>query len=871
MSTVIREAERFMVWLASQETTDDVKRLAIIVIEKLPDLIDLGAAGRRRSKVLAPYAIDRWEHVSSVLPIHNVVQLTDELSWTKLQQLEVGPFRGFVSRETIDLQKQITLVYGANGAGKSSLCEALEYALLGEVSEAGAKRIQGDAYFKNVWAGTFDSPTLVGLGSEGSTITVSPNEEAHRFCFVEKNRIEAFSRLATRTPVEKTKLIATLFGIDQFSDFVRGFSDELDPQLDLIGAKAQQLKEARESLRTAEELVASKAERETAYRNEEKSLANGFNPNPAITYDKLKVHIGSPEIPGRLDAIRKKLEEAPITTIGITRVALEEGFNELLRTDGALQNKKSDLLERSNQVSFQQLFNAIEALQSEMPDRCPACDTPLQGKHVVLHNPYEKAKAGLADLAELANLQEKIKTLEDELNTTSTQLHGFLKKMNTHLEKEDIQIPELGIIKQRWWDVLALNVAEQWDRILEVASAIEILDNEAANDVSERILLSNERDNLAGLDRLVVALEGRKLAWAEEIESAHVLIEKFEEENKQLFQEAEAECPSVVLQLQIKQAYDTFLPFLKSYLSVLPSTLLADLGETVKNLYNAFNREDRQDDRLAQLWLPTSAEEKIELAFYGTPAVRRDALQILSEGHIRCLGLALLVAKNIQQNCPVLIFDDAVNAIDDDHRDGIWRTLFEDDWLGDKQVILTCHGQEFIKAIQQGLGAERVRNHCAYYELHRHDGNHHPDVDTSPRTKNYVLTAQFYMSKQDSRNALSESRRALESLLQRLWKWLIKFTPVQVKLIFRVPGGKPELRNLCEQLKSHVDKPHFSHERKEPLINAMNILLGVDGISPEWSYLNSGTLEEDRPEFDRGTVIRIVEAITEIDAALSAV
>ena len=36
-----------MVWLASQETTDDVKRLAIIVIEKLPDLIDLGAAGRR--------------------------------------------------------------------------------------------------------------------------------------------------------------------------------------------------------------------------------------------------------------------------------------------------------------------------------------------------------------------------------------------------------------------------------------------------------------------------------------------------------------------------------------------------------------------------------------------------------------------------------------------------------------------------------------------------------------------------------------------------------------------------------------------------------------------------------------------------------
>ena len=59
---------------------------------------------------------------------------------------------------------------------------------------------------------------------------------------------------------------------------------------------------------------------------------------------------------------KNSLEEPPITTIGITRVALEEGFNELLRTDGDLQNKKSDLIERSSQVSFQQLFNAIEAL-----------------------------------------------------------------------------------------------------------------------------------------------------------------------------------------------------------------------------------------------------------------------------------------------------------------------------------------------------------------------------------------------------------------------------------------------------------------------------------------------------------------------------
>ena len=209
-----------------------------------------------------------------------------------------------------------------------------------------------------------------------------------------------------------------------------------------------------------------------------------------------------------------------------------------------------------------------------------------------------------------------------------------------------------------------------------------------------------------------------------------------------------------------------------------------------------------------------------------------------------------------------------MNAIDDDHRDGIWRTLFKDNWLGDKQIIMTCHGQEFIKMIQQGLGAERVKNHCIYYEILPHDGNHHPAVDTSPRTKNYVLNAQDYIARQDSRNALSESRRALESQSQRLWKWISNriSEPVEVKL--KKPNEKPELNNLCTQLRKLLNKKHFSHECKASLIEALDALLGVNGNSLEWNYLNSGTHEDDRQEFDRGTVKLIVDAITKIDAAL---
>jgi hypothetical protein len=125
------------------------------------------------------------------------------------------------------------------------------------------------------------------------------------------------------------------------------------------------------------------------------------------------------------------------------------------------------------------------------------------------------------------------------------------------------------------------------------------------------------------------------------------------------------------------------------------------------------------------------------------------------------------------------------------------------------------------------------------------------------------------MTRQDSRNALSESRRALEGLSQRLWKWVSKKTPTELKLTLRAHDQRPELRDLCNQLKKILTSATFTHERKDRLLAALNQLLGIDGSSPEWFYLNSGTHESDRFEFDRATVNRIVVSITEIDAALS--
>ena len=79
-----------------------------------------------------------------------------------------------------------------------------------------------------------------------------------------------------------------------------------------------------------------------------------------------------------------------------------------------------------------------------------------------------------------------------------------------------------------------------------------------------------------------------------------------------------------------------------------------------------------------------------------------------------------------------------------------------------------------------------------------------------------------------------------------------------------------ELRNLTEQLKSKITKGDFSDCEKNAVLEPIELLLGVDGNSREWRYLNKGTHEEaDRTEFDGQTVKEIVIALEQLDNSMN--
>ncbi|WP_231674597.1 MULTISPECIES: hypothetical protein [Pseudomonas] len=89
------------------------------------------------------------------------------------------------------------------------------------------------------WPGTYWKHT---------TVNVVANADTYRFCFVEKNRIDAFSRIAARPNAQRAELIATLFGMDQFNEFVGHFNESIDAQLILLGEQQTTLTARRNAL-----------------------------------------------------------------------------------------------------------------------------------------------------------------------------------------------------------------------------------------------------------------------------------------------------------------------------------------------------------------------------------------------------------------------------------------------------------------------------------------------------------------------------------------------------------------------------------------------------------------------------------------------
>ncbi|WNF54205.1 AAA family ATPase [Pseudomonas sp. SG20052] len=868
MSSARHDYQQFLAWLHTPDrgASENTRRLANLVDQHFDVVAASSRTQSRRSAVLSAFARESLLQTSSRPTAVAGTGTAGEWAWSSLDSLTVGPFRGFRVPETFHFPQRITMFYGPNGSGKTSLCEALELALLGSVDEASAKRIPPQRYFANLHENRYAPPALASRDAEGQVSAVQANSEAYRFCFVEKNRIDNFSRIAAKTAGEKKDLIASLFGMQQFHDFVGNFNESMDSQLGLVAVRQQELDTQRAALQRDHETINGEILAIQAIAQDEAAYAEAFT--LGLSYQQLLALTGSDAAPGHLHQLNAQLDGQSPGLYGVSSNAFVEAYRSADLEQQRLEDVDRRLAAKTGETSFQSLYNAVLGLQALTPDNCPACGTPIDGEYRVTRDPYAQAREGLAQLQDLANLQTEKnnirRTWEDASRGLETLLTHFAQRLGADISNPDERICYLAFPgvdhTVPWWRSSYVSLdgtPSMAQKIVNFADECERIDIQTNQALAARTQMAQERARLVQASQAVTGFQTRRAEVARQVAAARQTIANFEEANALLIEAVRQEAMQIVLGQSIKAAYDEFLRLLRQFRAELPGTLIAGLNTAALEIYNEFNRRDHEGDKLAALHLPTSEDDRIELAFCAAPETRVDALHVLSEGHVRCLGVAILLAKALHIQAPTIIFDDAINAIDTEHREGIREAIFQSDRFATTQIIVTCHSSEFIKDLQNHLAAGQW---TAYYFM-PHIGDHRPRVRGNEYTLNYLAQARAALDMGDWRNALGASRQALEMITEKIWKWLGKNELGQITVPLAGRGAEPGLRNLCEALKRRLeDARTFVHPDKPAVVQCLSAVIGVPAPSNVWMYLNKGVHEEaDRDDYDPNLVRTIVE------------
>ncbi|WP_122425040.1 AAA family ATPase [Pseudomonas viridiflava] len=879
MSKSLVEFKRFLV-KSAPTLSEYEKKLANLILGGFDEIAAVGSAGGRRGKVLAKLIVDKGETSPPALEIAVDEVDANESEIVRLTKVEVEHFRGFSDKHTFEFKNPYTFVYGPNGTGKSSLCEALEYGLLASIHEADSKRIPVSDYIRNATSRRSAKPVLYGDTAKEKGIEVKAAPRSFEFCFIEKNRIDGFARLAANTPVAQQARLAALFGLEEFNTFATQFNDSLDTYLaELVGKNGRDLAERAKVLAGHKATLEGLPEKAKAAETRGAALLSKYPECKDL--EEVKTVLTGPEGNGG----KQKENNTEIGRLQNLKTATDPGtdvilasVDELLRLIKEKAESEAFLNQYKDQLSLRDLYAAIKGNREKFENECPACASELyrDGRLVVPVDPYSNAEEKLKYFDAALRAEERIKEIREaldlgwrELISTIARLPasatavGFAKALEVGSFSAEASnakdaagietflraVPEMRELLQELKDATATHNG----KVEQSKAAIKKLEDDI-------LAINKDLEEIVAISTLVAAN-------AKSEKEATQAIEKFNQENEDLIREAEAEKPGVARSWRYSISYDSLRQKLLAYNAGLPLALAADLNEKTLKFYNEINKNDHPSDRLNSLKLPTAAGERIEIEFENGD--KCDALQVLSEGHIRCLGLAILLAKITRDRLPFLIFDDIVNSIDDEHRGAIIDLILNPEEVGKRQLIVTTHGEDFVKRLENAVPMKKYRETVTRIDFLVPFAAKKITVKLdSPR--HYLTVATRSYEEGRIRDSLSYIRKAFEEELNRLWKKIAsKNLHAQISVGMRGPGD-PDLMSLATGLHKFLGGKDVA-VFQEAVPHLGEILGYRDKHKVEWNCLNKGTHEGDRAEeFDAVIVRRMLETVINLDEAIEA-
>ena len=830
-----------------------------IIINHYADLIAAGGtAGGKRANKFVEYVNARKGICDKKLDIMAIGTTEEARKVRRLKKLSLDSFRGFAVSRDFNLNKQYVFLYGPNGSGKSSFSEALEYGLLGAIQEADANKIKLATYIKNTSTRKGKAPQITCIYDDGTESELVANYELYRFAFVEKNRISDFSHISVLNSNTQSERISALFGLSVFNDFVKGFTLNFDDKYLPIKSLTE------DSFKEQKAVRDSKERQIQVFKEELKNIQNLSR----VAIRKLK----KPEI---IDiSVALDYLQNPQNGILTVKIAerdknhkelliadeidtLKDIVNEISKKFLSLIEYRNILSDKAMQVNYKTLYEAIETLQET--DTCPACGTPIEN---VARNPYSYAKEQLKSFSQLEEIQENINVCAKDIKLKIQEAIDFFAKnaqlihqiqIDTSdavsLDVEEIKTMSESIIK---WQTLCRNIFD-----IDKISAVDEINK--YNDDATKSNESYEKQvkDLSELNNQLLAFKTQISEKEQQIELFKKEIEKFDKESAEILKKIQQEKALCKFNEEMIAAYDRMINNIIQYNNDLPKKVSKNIEEKIIDYYNTINQDDAEFEKINKIVLPDANSDKLIVIFKdGSEA---EALQVLSEGHIKILGLSILLAKAVHDKLSFIVFDDIVNAIDDDHRNGVADLLMNHEDFRDIQIILSTHGDQFIFKLQDKLGKSRYNKDAITYKFIPADSLIERGVIAEYSDAKAPLdAAEKKYTENEIKDSASKCRQAMECIAYNLWNVIAKTPNGMISVGIRSPKSIPDLSSIVDGL---IKKTHKIEGMKD--INAELICLKEES---NWRILNKGThYEDEQKEFERSDLKKVIEHLNMLD------
>ena len=858
MSEIVgREVKR---WSETLEELNEYDiTLVNILLKYYEDLIEAGGtAGGKRANKIVEYIGEKQGVCDKTIETLSFGSEINTKKIKKLNVLEVDSFRGFSVSRTFNLDKQYVFLYGPNGSGKSSFSEALEYGLLGIIEEADANKIKLSTYIKNTATKKGKKPTITCTYEDGSEDEAIIDYDAYRFAFVEKNRIADFSHISVLNSKNQNERIAALFGLSAFNEFVQGFTTNFDEKYLTISSvteklfeekklsrdsKEKQLQESKDELNRIKDLLVEEIAKLKKQEITEVDSALDYLDNPTTGVLTVKI------------AERDKLYVTPIPVEYIEHFInyiLELQKN--LKTINENRNKLSDM---ALQVNYKNLYEIISEL--EETTSCPACGTNLA---IAERNPYEYAKEQLKTFTEIELIQKKINEAAQNARENIREILDFISGNKEFIKL--LQIKTDNMVSVELEDIrMYVDAVSKWFEFCEELKGFDKI--VAQNKIEEYNKAANKSNSeydqqvaeLSAVRNALVTLKTQMNEKEQIIRRCQKEIKEFDEQSEDTIKKIQAEKRICEFNVKIVEAYNKIIGSLVNYNNELPRQIAQDLEQKIVDYYNTINQDDADFEKIEELILPDATSDKMYITF--ADGSTSEALQVLSEGHIKILGLSILLAKAVHDNLNFIIFDDIVNAIDDDHRNGVADLLMNHVDFANTQIILSTHGDQFIFKLQDKLGQKRVKENAIVYKFIPADSLEERGVIVEySDSKTPLMAAEEKYNKNETKDAASKCRQAMECVAYNLWNLIAKSSDAMISVGMRSPKSLPDLSSIVDGLIKKTGKIKGMED-----INAEIKILKEPG---NWRVLNKGThYEDEQKEFERTDVKCVYDHLVKLD------